>query len=373
MALNTILINGAEVGDKFLGNRGAEHLLRTCAARLRGMGLQPAVTFGKVDPSLIAELGLAQYVGNPRIDKADKYLPKVRTGKLVSIKGLSGVLDASGFALGDAWGVETAKWLQRKYRQWDSQGIPVIALPQAYGAFTDPALASMCREALSICRLVFPRDSTSAEHLRSLGLGSQVSEHVPDITIGEDLRSGKFPRLRRMVVVPNWNLAERGDKGAYVASLIEGVRWARRHQLDVVGLLHEGQRDLQLLQHLQSEEPLRIVADLTGWETKRFIAESEIVISGRYHAVLAALTTNTPVLTHSWSHKYREVLSQFGVDDWLAEPDDPNSVSEKLDLVVESAKSSDLEHRRQVLVSSIEAMWSQVRDVIGPAAKGSAL
>lgn len=369
MALRTILISGAEVGDRFLGNRGAEHLLRTSASRLRSMGLQPAVTFGKVDASLSAELGLVQYIGNPRIDKIDKFLPRFKTANFVNIKELSGVLDASGFALGDAWGTETAIWLKRKYQQWDSHGVPVVALPQAYGSFTSPELEKLCFDALSICRLVYPRDKTSAEHLQSLGLGTNLCDPVPDITIGEELQGPKSQRARRMVLVPNWNLAERGDKGTYKASLLESIRWAHRHDLEVVGVLHEGSRDLELLRQLQSEEPIRILADLTGWETKRYIAESEIVVSGRYHAVLAALTTSTPVLTHSWSHKYREVLSQFGVEEWLADPSDPSSVSKQLDHISASVKTDKLSDHKQLLTSSIDAMWGQVQNLLNSSSK----
>lgn len=360
MALKTILINGAEVRDRHVGNRGAEHLLRTTASRLRAMGLQPAVTFNQVDPALVAELGLAQYVGNPRIDKIDSILPGFRTKRFVGIKGLGGVLDASGFALGDAWGTNTAKWVLRKYRQWDNSSLPIIALPQAYGTFNDPALAAMCREALGYAKIIFPRDNVSAEHLHGLGLNHIVQDAVPDITIGESLRRAKARRENRMVIVPNWNLAERGDRGAYFQSLLEATRWAESRGMEVEGVLHEGRKDLALLQQLRTETGLRIIADLTGWETKDYIAASTLVVSGRYHAVIAALTTGTPVLTHSWSHKYLEVLRQFGVEEWLASPDDPDSVGARLAELSQFSEYDALAARQAHMQSKVERMWTQI-------------
>lgn len=360
MAVTTVLINGAEVRDRYLGNRGAEHLLRTAASRLRAMGMRPAVTIGQVDPFLVSELGLLEYVGNPRLDKLDSFVPPLETNKFVGIKALDAVLDASGFALGDAWGPGTAKWLLRKYRQWHKSGVPIIALPQAYGPFTESGFATMCGEALRHCEIIFPRDEASASHLRTLGLGDIVQRSVPDISIGEGDHKLQTSRVNRLVIVPNWNLAERGDRGAYFASLVRSAEWARNQGMEVVGLLHEGTKDLELLRLLRSEVELRIVADLTGWETKEFIAASSLIVSGRYHAVLAALTTGTPVLTHSWSHKYQEVLAQFGVEDWLASPDDAAGVEGQLNAIASFSGNEELEENRRRMQASVNSMWNQI-------------
>lgn len=360
MAIKNILISGAEVRDRYLGNRGAEHLLRTTASRLRSMGMQPCVTIGQVDPYLVSDLGLHLYVGNPRIDKIDGLVPAIRTKRLVNLKGLDGVLDASGFALGDAWGADTAKWVLRKYRQWENAGLPIVALPQAYGSFDDVELAKMCAKALSSCTLIFPRDEVSAVHVGKLQLTSEVASPVPDITIGESLPSPPKTRDNRLVIVPNWNLATRGNSGAYLNSLTESAKWGFSRGMEVVGVLHEGRKDLLLLQKLRAETGIGIVGDLTGWETKEYIAGSALVVSGRYHAVLAALTTGTPVLTHSWSHKYLEVLKQFGVADWIAAPDEPETVARKLNSLLEFDGYADLGSCRKSLKLSVDKMWETV-------------
>lgn len=365
--MKSILISGAEVRNRYLGNRGAEHLLRTAASRLRSMGMQPCVAYGQVDPALVVELGLHQYVGNPRAENLDKLLPKMQVHRLVNIKALDGVLDASGFAMGDAWGVNTARWLLRKYRQWNRNGLPIVALPQAYGSFEDRELASMCREALAYCTRVYPRDAVSAAHLKSLGINSQVLSPVPDITIGETLTDRTTARSDRLVIVPNWNLAARGDSGAYFASLVESVNWGNSRGMEVVGVLHEGRKDLELLQHLRAETDIRILADLTGWQTKEYIAGAAIVVAGRYHAVLAALTTGTPVLTHSWSHKYLEVLRQFDVEDWLTPPDDPACVFARLDAVSVFTGNTNLQKRREIMKDSVDRMWAEVEDTFASA------
>jgi colanic acid/amylovoran biosynthesis protein len=332
------------------------------------MGHHPAVTFGQVDPALVMELGLSQYVGNPRLTALDRWTPAVPGNRYVTIKSIDGVLDASGFALGDAWGMETAKWILRKYRQWARAGIPIITLPQAYGTFSDLELKTSASDALSLCSLVFPRDTESEAHLRGLNGDIKIGNTTPDITIAEATDDIEAPRRPRMLLVPNWNLLRGASTSAYLDSLSAAVRYGRSCGLEPVGLLHEGTKDLKVLKELSAREEIRIEASKTGWETKRYIARSTIVVSGRYHAVVAALSTNTPVLTHSWSHKYQEVLTLFGVPSWLREPDLSQGIEGHLDQLVSADCSVTLSAAKKQAVHEIEVMWSAVEESL---AKGS--
>jgi polysaccharide pyruvyl transferase WcaK-like protein len=362
--VKTVLILGAEVRDRYTGNRGAEQLLRTASARLRSMGHRPAVTFGQVDPALVTELGLTQYVGNPRLTALDRWTPTAPGNRYVTIKSIDGVLDASGFALGDAWGMETAKWIGRKYEQWARAEIPIIALPQAYGTFRDDQLRATVSNALSLCSLVYPRDAESAAHLRKLDEDIKIGNTTPDITIAEAIDDVEAPRYPRMLIVPNWNLLRGASASAYLDSLASAVRYGRSRGLEPIGLLHEGLKDLEVLRQLSSIENIRIEASKTGWEIKRYIAQSTIVVSGRYHAVVAALSTNTPVLTHSWSHKYQEVLALFGTPSWLRGPDLADGMDDHLDQLISVDSAATLSAARNEAVIQIEAMWSAVEDLL---------
>lgn len=358
--MKTVLIFGAEVRDRYTGNRGAEQLLRTATARLRSMGHRPAVTYGQVDPALVMELGLTQYVGNPRLTALDRWTPAAPGNRYVTIKSIGGVLDASGFALGDAWGMETAKWINRKYEQWARAEIPIIALPQAYGTFVDDQLRATVSNALSLCSLVFPRDAESAAHLRGLDGDIIIGNITPDITIAETTDDVEAPRRPRMLIVPNWNLLRGASASAYLDSLAAAVRYGQSRGLEPIGLLHEGSKDLEVLRQLSLMENIRLEASTTGWETKRYIARSTIVVSGRYHAVVAALSTNTPVLTHSWSHKYHEVLTLFGVPSWLRKPDLTEGIEGHLDQLVSADFAATLSAAKKTAVHRIEEMWSAV-------------
>jgi colanic acid/amylovoran biosynthesis protein len=366
-----ILISGAEVANLQRSNRGAEQLLTTAAQRLSGRSYTPVVTAAKVDRQLVNRLGMKQYLGNPRAQPIDRLIPPLDVAGFVSVKALGGVFDASGYALGDPWGTHTAEWISRKYRQWSSQSLPIVALPQAYGPFEQVEVADAARIALNQCRLIYAREETSYDYLMKLGIDPTVCRIAPDVTLAEkpELHNQR-PKANRLVVVPNWNLLERGGGDHYMKCLAEVAAWADSRGLEVVGLLHEGSKDLAILQSLAGTSSIRIIDQMTGWDIKRYISNSRIVLSGRYHAVAAALSTGTLVVAHSWSHKYQELLNVYGVD-WLADPSDSTSTIDLLSSLLDDGSPTDLGAKQHGISAKIENVWDEIFDVLGADVDGS--
>ncbi|PYE20195.1 polysaccharide pyruvyl transferase WcaK-like protein [Williamsia limnetica] len=359
-----VLITGAEVGRVDRGNRGAEQLLATAATRAQGAGFRPTVAFGKVDGALRSSLNLKSYVGNPRAQILDRITPSLDVLGYTSIKALDGVLDASGYALGDPWGAHTATWIAKKYDQWSRVGVPIVALPQAYGPFENRAVAEASRNALERCSLVFAREKTSYEHLLALGIHPSMCRIAPDITLGEH-RKSTSGRSNRLVIVPNWNLRERVGGDGYVSSLRDIAEWAQGSGMEVAGLLHEGPKDLAILEELSDLLDGGIYSELTGWSVKDFLASSTVVVSGRYHAVAACLTSRTPVVVHSWSHKYKELLALYDLVGCMADPTDSSNTISKIESATsthhgDSRVSSQQEH----IDRSVEAMWHNVFSIL---------
>lgn len=54
-------------------------------------------------------------------------------------------------------------------------------------------------------------------------------------------------------------------------------------------------------------------ADLTAGELRRLVAGSRLLLTSRFHAMISGLATCTPTVVVGWSHKYREVLGDFGL------------------------------------------------------------
>ena len=328
------------------------------------MGYQPAVTIGQVDPRLRGELSLKQYVGNPRLQAMDRFVPPIDTHEVATLKTFRAVLDASGYALGDPWGSHTAMWLLRKYEQWSRRGLKIVALPQAYGPFRDTEVRKLAATALSKCDRIYAREEESYGHLLSLGIDENLCRICPDITIGERWVKARRARANRLVIVPNWHLANGAGSGRYVQTLADVAAWGAANNLQVVGLLHEGARDLSILDEVAKVSAIRIISDLSGWDVKEYIAGSALVVAGRYHAVVAALTTGTPVMTHSWSHKYRQLLRDFGVEGWLTDPEDSTSTIQGLETLLADDVSEAIAGRQAEMIDEVDRMWVDVQRVL---------
>ncbi|MDZ7901592.1 MAG: polysaccharide pyruvyl transferase family protein [Rheinheimera sp.] len=58
---------------------------------------------------------------------------------------------------------------------------------------------------------------------------------------------------------------------------------------------------------MQIDDPLAL---------KQFIGGAQLVISSRFHGAINALSQAVPCITTSWSHKYQQMMADFGVADY---------------------------------------------------------
>lgn len=98
-----------------------------------------------------------------------------------------------------------------------------------------------------------------------------------------------------------------------------------------------------------------LAENLRPAELRALIARSQALVTSRFHAMISALATSTPLLVVGWSHKYEEVLDDFGLTD-LAVPYDrftPDELAERFDQVWE---------RRMQIVENIDEHLPAVLD-----------
>jgi coenzyme F420 hydrogenase subunit beta len=50
---------------------------------------------------------------------------------------------------------------------------------------------------------------------------------------------------------------------------------------------------------------------------RALISRGDALVTSRFHAMISALATTTPVLVVGWSHKYAEVLREFDLEEWV--------------------------------------------------------
>lgn len=241
------------------------------------------------------------------------------------------ILDASGFAYGDFWGkAKFDRRLGAPMAGWKAAGKVVIALPQAWGAFAEPGFAETVQSTLAQADLVMARDAESLAHLQATGLAGV--ERAPDFTnllapalppAFEDLRGAGF-------VIPNSKMLEARGEGAlesYLGFLEQAVACLRRACPQVHILMHEGKKDRALAERLNDRlaDPLRIIDVADPLETKAILAAASALVSSRFHGLVSALSAGVPSLACGWSHKYAELMADYGAADHVAQLGTPEN------------------------------------------------
>jgi len=86
-------------------------------------------------------------------------------------------------------------------------------------------------------------------------------------------------------------------------------------------------------------------------------------VASRFHAVVGCLSQSVPTLAFGWSHKYRELLDDFGVAERLvtAESDPHAAIT---DLLSDSAGNTRQKDRIQELNERVELMWERTIDAL---------
>lgn len=373
-------------------NKGAELLLEYAVHRMRS--ILPGARFvcqprGRDDALKILERGglLKVFTDVKGLDV--RWLTERTPGRVLGWYGLAteaasaGVLDASGFAYGDTWGSEKVRRSALRAERFRRRGGFHVLLPQSFGPFEDERVARWARRLLRASDLVFARDDDSVAHLDALGTGARIAR-CPDITIdrvapgGPDdgWRPRSFGEGPQAAIVPNEKVVATGgpgggrDRGDYLCFLagIARLLTARGYAIGVLN--HEGERDhalcTELLRMLGDGVPY--VRDLGALQVKRQIGACDLVVSSRYHGAVSALSQAVPCVILGWSHKYRGLARDFGVEGWCLEGHDDAGLERVEALVAEApATAGRLAAAAERQAEEVEGCWREVADVVARA------
>lgn len=232
------------------------------------------------------------------------------------------VLDASGFAFGDQWGAKYAnKRIGSKISAWHKEGKKIILLPQAFGSFEDEELKDVMKKIIANADLVFAREKQSLKYLRRISEKNNIIL-APDFT---NLIEGKVPENfdstnRQVAIIPNYKMIDKGDAGnLYIDFLCLAINKINAIGLRPYFLLHEGQRDIQIAQKVNTllEKPLEIIINPDPLIIKGIISTAFFIVSSRFHGVVSALSQGVPCISTSWSHKYEMLHLEYDYEEGL--------------------------------------------------------
>ncbi|WP_432511359.1 polysaccharide pyruvyl transferase family protein [Kineococcus sp. SYSU DK001] len=349
-------------------NLGAQLMLQAITQRLGGtFALSSNPTQGSYE--FRARLGLGQTLHDfrrPRLSIAvGNRLPAGLAGRygLVRDRDITGVLDASGFAYSDSFAVARHQREADFGANWHKHGVPRVMLPQAFGPFTDQEKAGLTRQILTQSALVFVRDDVSLGYVRSLGISTPV-ERAVDFTIGltpppfEPVATGDV-----LALVPNGKLISSGviTREAYVDVFTRYAAAGAARGLTPLVVVHEA-NDLDLGRAIAAAAGSDVFTHEDALVLKAVLGQAAVVVASRFHAVVGALSQGVPTLALGWSHKYAELMREFGVAGWnVTAEQDP---AERLTAVTEDGDAKRLLDTIPVLKESVERMWLRTIDVL---------
>jgi len=356
-------------------NKGAQLMLEAAAARLRDR-YEVSVPIAGTSYDVRSLNGLRQTLhryGHPRASAAlGSVVPRRvrRQFGLVADSDITGVVDASGFAYSDSFGAARARREALFGRAWAKRGVPKVLLPQAFGPFEDPEVRTWCREVVAQAQLVFARDRVSLDYLRSLGTSTPI-DLAPDFTIGVGPASVRRPLDEDYVaIVPNGKMVKAGvfSREAYVDELGRYAAAAQAAGLRPLIVVHET-GDSRIAQSVAEASGSALFTDPDPRVLKGVIAESVATVASRFHAIVGALSQGVPTVALGWSHKYRELLADFEVEDWLTAPGSrPDQVLAAV--LGDAAGRARLAGSKQRLLQDVDGMWSKTFDTLDRIPRG---
>ena len=244
-------------------------------------------------------------------------------------------------------------------------GVPVVKAAQALGPFQSMPNKWLAPLVLRRVKTVCARGARTREHLDSLGGVNAVD--VADLAFSLDEAAGlpievssalgsidpNFIVVMPSAVVRGIFEAKGGDYVTAMASLVSEIRSKSGRSVVIAphsyraGLPEGRMNDGPVCREVASAcagdiQVLGLDADLTAGELRHLVALSSVLVTSRFHAMISGLATSTPTVVVGWSHKYKEVLDDFGLSSLGLDSSALNNPSEIADVVARVLSTRDV-------------------------------
>lgn len=267
-------------------------------------------------------------------------------------------------------------------------GTPVFKCAQAVGPFTNPINRIASRIFLPKAHTLVTRGRITHEFAEGLGLsnlyagadyafslemsgseGEEVSRHF-DLSFFDDDVVGVCPS----VVLQKKVDARGGDYVGQMVGFIEHLQSRGRRVMLVPHSVRTGttkthNNDLPLCREIharltESKGVLFIDRELTSQQLRYLIGRCDTFVASRFHAMVSSLAMAVPTLVIGWSHKYKEVLEMFDLEDWAFGHDKltPTYLAERFDAL--EASKADVQDKLDAHLPEVKARSLSQADLI---------
>ena len=215
-------------------------------------------------------------------------------------------------------------------------GTPTVKAAQALGSFNALPTRIAARMVLPHLTAICARGARTREHLDSLGLANVVdvadlafslseAAELPSAVAASVAAAGEdFIVVMPSAVVKGIFESNGGNYVEAVASLVREVRAVTNKGVVIAphsyrvgmpeGRMNDGPVCREVAAACATDAMVvGVDADLTAGELRKLVSIGSVLVTSRFHAMISGLATSTPTVVVGWSHKYREVLDDFGL------------------------------------------------------------
>lgn len=264
-----------------------------------------------------------------------------RTKALRTLREASVVADLAGISFSDGRGLPTLVYNMLMTGIPLLLGCPVVKCSQALGTFDEPLTRAGARVVLPRLTSIVSRGSGTYEHLTSLGLKNVVPG--ADLAFVMEVEKDDEETARALVA----GLEGEPYFTVSPSSVVESL--CSQQDIDYVGLMADlvrslveetglvavlvahsarpGQpkgrmNDLPVVSEVRARigdhpDVMAIEESLDPRVLRSLVGSGRFLLASRFHAMISGLATRTPTVVVGWSHKYREVMAEFGLEEFV--------------------------------------------------------
>lgn len=369
-------------------NKGAELMLVACLDKLREIvpGAKialPSKRFSNYESRL-------KYQAYQSLDLAIRwfnlnfltyFIPKKIRKLLMEMFGIvteadvDVVLDASGFSYGDQWPSWHTSRLSSELKRFSRTNRKYIFMPQAVGPFTRARERKRVIKSWCLATHIYVRDKQSFQNLKEVVPNSKNVSCSPDFTNLVDVGGDNIPisdRKNYALVIPNNKMISEKNinaetwKNNYFKLIKIFFDIAENKGLIPVFLNHEGVKDQKLIDQFLSvyKKKYKVLSETDVFAIKSIIGNSSILLCSRFHGCVSALSQGVPCMATSWSHKYQELFSDYGVTDLIIKNPE-KGISDMKNLFSQALKmQTKLIERSKLEKEKTKKMWEEIESLI---------
>lgn len=290
----------------------------------------------------------------------------------IDLKKIDMVLDISGFAFGDKFGLKPLKNLKKQIDFFKKYNCQYIMMPQALGPFSGD-MSSLAKSTLERADLVYARDQYSFDNVTSLGIRNCVQS--PDITLCvSSIDSSEINESKKFcTIVPNIRMIEKASqswKENYEKALLKSIDTILgKSELDILLMIHSasGGGDATLTRRIYEKfkgfKRIKLFQHDNPRILKGVLKKSSFVIGSRFHALASALSSNTPSIGTSWLHKYEALFEEYGIKNFCHNEYDARFIENVEYFLNEEnliSTRKKLESSNQLVISKNSEIWKTI-------------